>query len=639
MAESAGLPVLTLDFDDEKIKKLQEIADKFKHALSIGPAGFSVPKQPAFKPPHSTFNPPSATGGKKTDSDFTSGVDKFFKDLNKEARTTAKTFGLINKTLTTTTSTLKGLFTTTVSWGAKIAAISGGGLFGYGFAAHRATEQYKSAQGLHVTRGQQQAATNVFGTRFSSTSSIMQALATAQQDRTSEESRALMALGLNPADSPGKNLPDFLAAVDRMRKHYGENALPALKAMGVSWIGAGDLNQIAANSDRLPQLREQYAEQSRHLDAQTTPQVMQGYQDVTANFMNNSSRITNAFLTSVSRLNGPINRLSDGLTSSIERFLNGRNGKALFDSIGNGLQKLGNWLGSDSFQKDLKSFADTVSAIVKALGKAAQWILGFFGGGTPGTTFSKKAAEAGKTSYFNKEHPATATTPAVPALPQAEEKDTSFWGLLKATGKTLGGIGQVIGGNMFPDFSKRWSAGGWANYNDNQLPRGLRNNNPGNLNFVGQYGAKLEDGPNARFAQFPTMIQGIAALDKQVGLYLKRGKNTIDEIMDIYAPKSDKNDTEAYKSYLSKFTGLGTREEIDPSNTEQIKRLIVGIINHENGPAASAVSNDDVLKAMAMNRNGQFSSPGVPQQPLRLEVVSKPGSDFNAQLIGQNIPR
>ncbi|ELD3250732.1 hypothetical protein QUR14_001041 [Enterobacter hormaechei] len=628
------LPVLTLDIDDSKISALNDISEKFKAAFAIGPGGFPMPSVNTPTP-----TPTPGTNG-KPDADLGTGVSKFLNNLDKEAKATAKTFGVINKTLATTTSTLKGLFTTTVSWGAKIAAISGGSVFGYGFAAHRATEQYKSAQGLHLTTGEQQSANNVFGTRFSSTNNILQALATAQQDRTSEESRAVQALGLNPADSPGKNLPDFLEAVDRMRKHYGENALPALKAMGVSWIGAGDLNQIAANSDRLPQLREQYAEQSRHLDAQINPQAMQGYQDVTANFMNNSSRITNAFLASVSRLNGPITRLSDGLTASIERFLNGRNGKALFDSIGNGLQKLGNWLGSDSFQKDLKSFADTVSTIVKALGKAAQWILGFFRNDSPGSSFSKKAAEASKTSYFTKPHPATVTTPAIPAPDPIEEKDTSFWGLLKATGKTIGGLGQAIGGNMFPDMAKRLSAGGWYNYGDNKLPRGLRNNNPGNLNFVGQYGAKLEDGPNARFAQFPTMIQGIAALDKQVGLYLKRGKNTIDEIMDIYAPKSDKNDTEAYKAYLSKFTGLGVKEEIDPSNNEQIKRLIVGIINHENGPAASTISGDDVLKAMAMNRGGQQTgSLKAQQQTVKIEVVNKPGSDFNAQLIGMMIPQ
>ncbi len=83
MVNSGGLPVLTLDFDDEKIRKLQEISDKFKAALSIGPSGFSVPQQPAFKPP-------ATTGGKKQDAGFTSGVDKFFKGLNKEAQATAK---------------------------------------------------------------------------------------------------------------------------------------------------------------------------------------------------------------------------------------------------------------------------------------------------------------------------------------------------------------------------------------------------------------------------------------------------------------------------------------------------------------------------------------------------------------------
>ncbi|WP_392336187.1 hypothetical protein [Pantoea stewartii] len=603
MVNSGGLPVLTLDFDDEKIRKLQEISDKFKAALSIGPSGFSVPQQPAFKPP-------ATTGGKKQDAGFTSGVDKFFKGLNKEAQATAKTFGLINKTLSTTTTTLKGLFTTTLSWGSKIAALGVAGPFGYGYMAQRVAEQYKSAQGNNVTTGQQQAAKNVFGTRFTATSSIMQALATAQKDRTSQESRAISALGLNPQNSPGKNLPDFLSAIDRVQKQYGENALPALKGMGVNWIGAGDLNQIAANSSMLPQLKQQYADQSKSLDAQMSPDVMRGYQDVSANFLSNSSRITNSFLTALSRLNGPIIKLSDSLTSSIDRFVNGRNGKALFDAIGKGLEKLGNWLGSDDFQRDLKTFADTVSAIVKALGKAAQWMLGFAGGGSNFPTRSK-VEEARKTSYFMQGHPATSTAPAIPPYSQDQKKDTSFWGLIKATGQTLGGIGGVIGNNLFPDLSKRWSAGGWANYSNNQLPRGLRNNNPGNLNFAGQYGAKLEDGPNARFAQFPSMVAGIAALDRQVGLYLKRGTNTIDKIMDIYAPKKDNNDTVAYKKYLSQFTGMGINEQIEPSNNEQIKRLIVGIINHENGPAASTVSNDEVLKAMAMNRNGQpFSNPG-----------------------------
>lgn len=170
------------------------------------------------------------------------------------------------------------------------------------------------------------------------------------------------------------------------------------------------------------------------------------------------------------------------------------------------------------------------------------------------------------------------------------------------------------------------------------LSRGIRNNNPGNLNFAGQKGATLESGPNARFASFPTMLEGIAALDRQVMLYLKRGKNTIDQIIDIYAPSSDGNNTSSYKSYLSQYTGLGVKEKIDGSNFEIMRKLIQGIINHENGDAARAVSGDDVMRALAMNR-GNVYSPNNTSQVIRLDVQQKPGSDILAQLAGmQQIP-
>ncbi|EHA9278205.1 lytic transglycosylase domain-containing protein, partial [Salmonella enterica subsp. enterica serovar Shubra] len=90
--------------------------------------------------------------------------------------------------------------------------------------------------------------------------------------------------------------------------------------------------------------------------------------------------------------------------------------------------------------------------------------------------------------------------------------------------------------------------------------------------------------------------------------------------------------------YLSQYTGLGVKEKIDASNFEVMKKLIQGIINHENGAAASAVSGDDVMRALAMNR-GNVYSPNNASQVIRLEVQQKPGSDILAQLAGmQQIP-
>ncbi|MFC0227400.1 lysozyme [Serratia aquatilis] len=114
-------------------------------------------------------------------------------------------------------------------------------------------------------------------------------------------------------------------------------------------------------------------------------------------------------------------------------------------------------------------------------------------------------------------------------------------------------------------------------------PRGIRNNNPGNLNFAGQSGASLENGPNARFAKFETMEQGIAALHRQIGLYLARGENTLSDIVNTYAPASDSNDVQAYISSLSNATGLGAFDRINPDDSETLIRLVKGIIDYENG--------------------------------------------------------
>ncbi|WP_209319588.1 lytic transglycosylase domain-containing protein [Yokenella regensburgei] len=617
------LPVLTLDFDDEKIKALHEIADKFKAALAVGPGGFPVPA-PTARPP---AKKPEEQTGKKTDA---SGFDKFMKGLNKEAQGTLKTFTLINKTLGVTTSTLKGLFATTISWGTKIAALSVAGPFGYGLMARHVADQYRTAQGMNVTSGQMQAANNVYGTRISNAENLMQTLAAVQNAPNNPQYAGIMSLGINPQAGAAENMPKLLEGVSRLLQQYKGTGVSQSVLQGYGLDGVIDVataNQILANSDRLPQLSKQFAEQSQVLDRDMGSGTQQKYQDVTANFEYNADRIGNSFLKALAKLSGPIGKISDNLTASIEKFLNGKNGKAVFDTLANGLQRFGDWLGSDDFQNDLKTFADCVKVVIQALGDAIKWIAGH----VPELKVPKSIDEARKTSYFMQAHPATATTPAVPAPTRQE---ATLWGLVKASGQTLGGIGETIAGNMFPDLSARFQAGGWANYDKQKLARGLRNNNPGNLNFAGQRGASMEGGPNGRFAVFPTMVEGVAALDRQLGLYMSRGKDTISQIVSTYAPGADKNNEAAYRAYLSRATGLGADEKIDRGNTEQVIKLIRGIIGMENGEQGSLVSNNDILAALALNNGGQAISRGGSQTSVSVQVQEKPGSDIQAQVQG-----
>lgn len=147
------------------------------------------------------------------------------------------------------------------------------------------------------------------------------------------------------------------------------------------------------------------------------------------------------------------------------------------------------------------------------------------------------------------------------------------------------------------------------------LPRGIRNNNPGNLNFARQSGARKEGGAGGRFAVFDSMADGIAALVRQLGLYAKRGINTIADIVNKYAPAGDNNNVGAYISALVKATGRGANEVLNLSDANTLVPLVRGIVNHEgNGKyvtgadIARGVQIGAGVRASAMTYGGRTST-------------------------------
>lgn len=143
---------------------------------------------------------------------------------------------------------------------------------------------------------------------------------------------------------------------------------------------------------------------------------------------------------------------------------------------------------------------------------------------------------------------------------------------------------------------------------DKSLPRGIRNNNPGNLNFAGQAGATKEGGPNGRFAVFGSMQEGVAALVRQIGLYVKRGRNTIRKILEVYAPPGE-NNTNAYIAAVSKALGIGPDDALDTENAQQVMGLVRAITNHENGKGF--VSDADIAGGFQLAKGR--GTPGASQ--------------------------
>lgn len=141
--------------------------------------------------------------------------------------------------------------------------------------------------------------------------------------------------------------------------------------------------------------------------------------------------------------------------------------------------------------------------------------------------------------------------------------------------------GVVYGNNIQPDIpGAEPSPGGQGE------PRGIRNNNPGNIDFRGQSGANLEK-PGGRFARFETAYDGLKALSRQLMRYFEgktTGKplQTLNDIISTWAPGNE-NNTGAYIANLSKMMGVAPDAILNLKDPQVMTSLMNGIIHHENG--------------------------------------------------------
>lgn len=162
-------------------------------------------------------------------------------------------------------------------------------------------------------------------------------------------------------------------------------------------------------------------------------------------------------------------------------------------------------------------------------------------------------------------------------------------------------IGEAINGSGDSADAPAVSSSTPAATGGKKLPRGIRNNNPGNLNFANQAGATKEGGPGGRFAKFGSMKEGVAALVRQIGLYVSRGKNSIRKILEVYAPSSE-NNTGAYISAVSRALGIGPDDPLDINSANQVMGLVKAITDHENGKGY--VGDSDISGGYALAKAG-----------------------------------
>jgi hypothetical protein len=165
------------------------------------------------------------------------------------------------------------------------------------------------------------------------------------------------------------------------------------------------------------------------------------------------------------------------------------------------------------------------------------------------------------------------------------------------------------------------------------VPAPIRTNNPGALM------------PGGKLAEYGSMEEGLAALDKNLASYGKKGINTLSGVISTWAPPKE-NDTNAYIAHVAKVTGLDPNQQIDLSNPLVRHQISAGITQMESGrkaiygqggsaPASSAsttgfpsIGEQDINSAVT----DAFKNP-EPAKPQGAtgKVASKVGEFFRGQ--------
>ncbi|HBH7155352.1 TPA: transglycosylase SLT domain-containing protein [Escherichia coli] len=686
------MPVLTLDVNEEHLKRLEAIFEKYRNGLMIGPAGtpLKIPSNTgqgggarqtttggeANQAPRKPSSPAPTDGrlrdekgrfvgsGKTPDSLVSNYkgrgetmFDKYLSSLGKNAKQTLKTYKQINSTLRTTTSRLNNLFKTTVSWGTKLAVMGVAGPFGFGMMSRNVVEKQKNADELQATPGELKAAESTYSPYFSGVGNLLNTLAAAQNDTQHPAYNGLIGLGINPKKGAAENLPVLLERVAALAKEYEGTGLTQgmLNGMGLGWVNFGFANQLVKYQDKIPELNKEFLLRASQNDSLLTSGHTSQYQNLTSNLENNWDRLTSGFQGALAGNAYPLIRISNGATNAALNFMNGENFKRILTDVETGLDKLGKYVNGPDFYNDLNNFAGNVAKVTKALGGfvgfAAEhpWLFGaaVIAGGSGAFT---GVASAVVTAMMR--HPLISAAMAYGAYAYKDHENiiasaNSSWDYTK---RNVGDALRWIG--IDTDLGRKNTVQGTPEIamdipgvaTVNGLQDYVRKINRESLlpeNMMAAI-AEKESGwnPNAiSKAGAKGLFQFIPETAKAYGL---EGNEVFDPIKSTHAAARYLTDSmKRYGGDIAKVLAQynGGNVAVGKDNTLRLKSETVDYLLKLMAQIPALREQRPMLEGKLRNAQQVLASNPGGRALIQLEVLQKPGSDISAQLAGmQQIP-
>ncbi|MGR5077930.1 virion protein [Photobacterium swingsii] len=118
--------------------------------------------------------------------------------------------------------------------------------------------------------------------------------------------------------------------------------------------------------------------------------------------------------------------------------------------------------------------------------------------------------------------------------------------------------------------------------NDKLAPRGIRNNNPLNIEYSSRNNWRGQVGTDGRFAIYEDDKWGFRAATRILRSYRKRGVNTIQSIIHTFAPAHE-NNSDHYANVVSQITGIDKYAKVDARNDVTAAKLLQAMAKMEVG--------------------------------------------------------
>lgn len=149
------------------------------------------------------------------------------------------------------------------------------------------------------------------------------------------------------------------------------------------------------------------------------------------------------------------------------------------------------------------------------------------------------------------------------------------------------------------------------------IPRGIRNNNPGNLRKSAAAWRGKIAGTDPDFETFDTAHNGIRATAKQLLAYEDvHGLRTVRGIINRWAPPVE-NNTSAYVTAVAREMNVGIDEPISTHSARTLSNLVTAIIRHENGQQPYTIPEIQAAVLDALDQQKAPQTAGIPQESRR----------------------